>query len=295
MSPLNALTIDVEDYYQVSAFESVVRYDDWPRFESRVERNTYRILDLLDKHQTKATFFVLGWVAERQPVLVRAIQERGHEVASHGYSHRRIYTQTAVQFREETKRSKSILEDAIGQPVIGYRAASYSITSKSLWALDILMEEGFRYDSSIFPVRHDLYGIPGHKRFPHIVNDHGPGGMAEFPLSTIRVAGFNIPVAGGGYLRLFPYALTHWAIRRLNEKENQPAVVYLHPWEIDPDQPRLLGSRLSRFRHYVNLPKTEIRLECLLRDFKFTNMKTLFKTYFLEPTANRLRERADVG
>jgi len=226
---LNALTIDVEDYYHVSAFESVIPHRDWERFESRVERNTHRILDLLDQHKTKATFFVLGWVAERQPELIRAISELGHEVASHGYAHQRIDTQSPDQFREETRRSKRIIEDAIGEPIIGYRAASYSITAKTIWALDILREEGFLYDSSIFPVRHDLYGIPGYNRTCHLLNGHGGSGMVEFPLSTLRLAGINIPIAGGGYLRFFPYGFTRWAITQLNQREDQPAVVYFHP------------------------------------------------------------------
>ncbi len=274
---LNALTIDVEDYYHVSAFESVIPYRDWERFESRVERNTHRILDLLDRYKTKATFFVLGWVAERQHRLIRVISEQGHEVASHGYAHQRIYTQSPDKFREETRRSKRIIEDAIGQPIFGYRAASSSITAKSMWALDVLREEGFLYDSSIFPVRHDLYGIPGYNRTCHLLNGHGGSGMVEFPLSTLRLAGINIPIAGGGYLRFFPYGFTRWAITQLNEKEGQPAVVYLHPWEIDPEQPRIPAGVRSRFRHYMNLNKTEDRLKALLRDFSFGTMSEVLR------------------
>jgi polysaccharide deacetylase family protein (PEP-CTERM system associated) len=266
---LNALTIDVEDYYHVSGFESVVRFSDWGRYESRVEQNTLRLLDLLDANQTQATFFVLGWVAERHPHLVRTIQAGGHEVASHGYAHQRIYTQTPAQFRQETQRSLRILEDVTGQRVFGYRAASYSITKESLWALDILKEEGFTYDSSIFPVRHDRYGIPGYRRFCHLLDgDHGKQ-LVEFPISTWRLAGSNIPIAGGGYFRLFPYGFIRWALRQINQKERQPALVYLHPWEIDPDQPRIHGGMLSRFRQYVNLDKTEGRLIQLLQDFRF--------------------------
>ena len=277
---LNALTIDVEDYFQVSAFESDVRFEDWDGYESRVERNTYRILDLLDENNTTATFFVLGWVAEREPKLVRAIDERGHEVASHGYSHRRIYTQTPAQFREETRRSKEILEDSIGQSVIGYRAASYSITKKSLWALDILAEQGFQYDSSIFPIQHDQYGIPQHDRFPHIINSSkGKGFIVEFPLSTIRVAGVNIPIAGGGYLRLFPYRFIRWGIRRINEYDQQPAVIYFHPWEIDPDQPRINAGWKSRFRHYTNQGRMESKLRRILNDFSFAPVKHVFRMY----------------
>jgi polysaccharide deacetylase family protein (PEP-CTERM system associated) len=266
---LNALTIDVEDYYHVAAFASVISVEDWDRYESRVERNVHRLLDLLEGHQTKATFFVLGWVGERYPQLVRAIHGRGHEVACHGYAHQLIYRQTPARFRAETRRAKHVLEDAIGVPVIGYRAASYSITRESLWALDILHEEGFRYDSSIFPIRHDRYGIPGHPRFCHIVNVHKGAGLVEFPPSTVRLAGAILPIAGGGYLRIYPYAFTRWGIRHLNRKEHQPALVYLHPWEIDPEQPRIRAKAFARLRHYCNLGKTELRLGRLLRDFPF--------------------------
>ena len=273
---LNALSVDVEDYYQVSAFESVVRFEDWARRESRVEYNTHRVLDLLDEHQVKATFFVLGWVAERNHSLVRIISKRGHEVASHGYAHQLIYTQTPDQFREETRRAKKIVEDITGQPIIGYRAASYSITTKSLWALDILVEEGFRYDSSIFPIRHDRYGIPGHERFVHFLNSNGPLAITEIPLSTVRIAGLNFPVAGGGYFRLFPYALTHLALLHLNRREGQPAVVYFHPWEIDPDQPRIQADRISRFRHYTNLGRMEKKLRKLLANFSFAPIREVY-------------------
>jgi len=274
---LNALTIDVEDYYHVTAFESVVRHEDWDRYESRVGGNTHRLLDILDKHGTKATFFVLGWVAEREPHLIRDIAKRGHEVACHGYSHRRIHTQTPVEFQKETKLAKRVIEDATGQPVIGYRAASYSITRRSLWALDILKEEGFLYDSSIFPVKHDLYGIPDSDRFCHVLDGQGGHGMVEFPPSTLRLVGINIPVAGGGYLRFFPYGITRWAVRHLNEGVSQPTVVYLHPWEIDPEQPRIRASFVSRFRHYNNLGKTEDRLRALLQDFEFGTMLEVLK------------------
>jgi polysaccharide deacetylase family protein (PEP-CTERM system associated) len=269
---LNALTIDVEDYYQVSAFESVIEYDDWMQFESRVEQNTHRFLDILDVHHTKATFFVLAWVAERQPQLVREIVARGHEIGSHGYAHRRVYTQTPTQFQHETRRSKCVLEDVTGQPIHGYRAASYSITMQSLWALDVLKEEGFIYDSSIFPIRHDLYGIPDFQRFCHVYTTERGHSLVEFPISTVRVGTTNFPVGGGGYFRLFPYFVTRWGIKHLNHSEKQPAVVYLHPWEIDPAQPRIRASRLSRFRHYLNLEKTAPRLAQLLQDFQFGPM-----------------------
>ena len=271
---LNALTIDVEDYYHVSAFESVVRFEDWHRYESRVVRNTHRILDLLDEYQVKATFFVLGWIAEHEPKLVWAIHERGHEVASHGYAHQQVFKQTPDQFREETRKSKRLLEDIISQPVIGYRAASYSITKETLWALDILIDEGFQYDSSIFPIWHDRYGMPDHPRFPHRIRVNG-GHLIEYPLSTVRIVGANIPIAGGGYLRLFPYAFTRWGLHKINNVEKQPAIIYLHPWEIDPDQPRIRGTLLSRFRHYVNLNRCESVLRRLIQDFDFCQVQDL--------------------
>lgn len=274
---VNALTIDVEDYYQVSAFESVVDRSEWDHYESRVEKNTHHILNILESFQVKATFFVLGWVAERHPKLVKAIHEKGHEVASHGYSHRRIYTQTPAVFKEETKKSKQILEDLIGEAVIGYRAASYSITNKSLWALDILIEEGFSYDSSIFPVWHDLYGIPNSNRFPYMI-ERDAGSIQEYPLSTIKLFGMTAPFGGGGYLRLFPPFVTKWAMRRMNQHEKQMSIVYLHPWEVDPTQPRLEGSARSKFRHYVNLAKMESTLKSLLQDFQFAPMRELHST-----------------
>jgi polysaccharide deacetylase family protein (PEP-CTERM system associated) len=280
---LNALSVDVEDYYQVSAFESVVRFEDWSRRESRVERNTYRILDLLDKFHAKATFFVLGWVAEHNPALVQVISKRGHEIASHGYAHRLIYTQTQAQFREETRHAKKVVEDIIGQSIIGYRAASYSITAESLWALDILAEEGFQYDSSIFPIRHDRYGIPGHERFFHVLNGNGHLPIAEVPLSTLRIAGLNIPVAGGGYFRLLPYAMTHLALLYLNRQEGQPAIVYFHPWEIDLDQPRIQAGWISRFRHYTNLARMEGKLRRLLANFSFAPIREVYATSLSVP------------
>lgn len=276
---LNALTIDIEDYYHVSAFESVVRFEDWDQYDSRVERNTYRILELLDEHNVKATFFILGWIAERAPSLVRSIHELGHEIASHGYAHQRVYTQTADLFREETRKSKHLLEDIISKPISGYRAASYSITKKSFWALEILAEEGFKYDSSIFPIWHNLYGIPNYQRFSHVVDGNGEYPIAEFPLSTIRVAGFNIPTAGGGYLRLFPYAWSHSAIRRLNLRERQPAIVYFHPWEIDPDQPRIQAKWKNRLRHYTNQHGMERKLRKLLSHFRFGPMCIVYEDF----------------
>ena len=270
------LSFDIEEWFQVENLKRAITRYDWKAKKSSVVKNTDLILEILDKHNIYATFFILGWVAERHPALIREIKQRGYEIASHGYSHKRIYTQTTEQFREETRRSKNLLEDIIGQPILGYRAASYSITAKSLWALDILIEAGFSYDSSIFPIRHDLYGLPNARRFSHLV-ERESGSIYEYPLSTIRIGGMNVPVGGGGYLRLFPYTLTKWAIGKLNKIDHQPAVVYVHPWELDPGQPRLNGKRLSRFRHYVNLHKTEGVLKSLLADFRFGAFSDLNK------------------
>jgi polysaccharide deacetylase family protein (PEP-CTERM system associated) len=269
---VNAMTVDVEDYFHVSAFADALDRNNWPKFESRVERNTHRLLDLFDEHRTRITFFVLGWVAERYPALIRELQRRGHEVACHGLTHELVYRQTPAVFREETLRSKNLLEDLTGTPVRGYRAASYSITRESLWALDILEELGFVYDSSIFPINHDLYGIPGAPRHPHKV---GSGRLLEVPLTTVSIVGQRLPCAGGGYFRLLPYALFSWSLRRVNA-EGMPAVFYLHPWEIDPGQPRIKASLKSRFRHYTNLARTEGRLRTLLSEFRWDRMDRVF-------------------
>jgi len=360
----NYLTIDVEDFFQVHAFSKLINPTDWDKYESRVEKNTYHILDLLGEAQSiqhlpalgrfkiqnstsaiqnskfkirnyyRATFFILGWIAERYPHLVKEIHSRGHEIASHGYGHKVIYQQSREEFREDVRRSKKILEDLTGQEVIGYRAPTYSITNKTLWALQILWEEGYRYDSSIFPIRHDYYGIPHCPRFPFIWNldaptpkildlrpscpaaklpsgpafsppspkqtatDRGaqttdndqrstpsasqlpsrlavqqPRYIIEFPLSTLNLFGQRLPIAGGGYFRLFPYRFIRWALRRVNNVEKQPFVFYLHPWEIDPDQPRLNHAGIfSKFRHYSNLHKTRYRFARLLQDFSFTSI-----------------------
>ncbi len=263
---INAMTIDVEDYFQVSAFDRVVTRAEWGSLESRVERNTDRLLGIFDEAGVSATFFVLGWVADRVPGLVGRIAAAGHEVASHGYGHRLIYEQTPGEFREDVRRAKGVLEDACGREVRGYRAPSFSIVESTRWALDVLADEGYRYDASIFPIHHDRYGIADAPRHPH----HVAGGrIVEVPASTFRVSGVNLPVAGGGYFRLLPYAWTAWGIRQLNTEEERPAVFYLHPWEIDPDQPRLPVGGLSRIRHYTNLGRTEARLRRLLRDFSF--------------------------
>jgi len=268
---VNALTIDVEDYFQVAALAEAVDREDWHSMEYRVEANTHRLLELLERHETRATFFTLGWVAEKSPGLVRDIQKAGHEVASHGYSHQLIYNQTPEVFREETRRSKKILEDITGEPITGYRAASYSITNQSRWALDILAEEGFVWDSSIFPVHHDRYGMPGTPRWPHRLTTDNGNELAEFPLSTLKFPGYTLPIAGGGYFRLFPYWFSRWGLGSIN-RQSQPFVFYLHPWEVDPGQPRLDVKWFSRFRHYNNLDVCEQRLEQLLGHFRFTAM-----------------------
>jgi polysaccharide deacetylase family protein (PEP-CTERM system associated) len=268
---LNALTIDVEDYFHVSVFDGVVPRPRWETLESRVCRNTDRLLEILDEECVKGTFFVLGWVADRFPSLVERIAAARHEIASHGYGHRLVYDQTPHKFREDVRRAKAILEAAAGQPVLGYRAPSYSVTPRSLWALDILIEEGYSYDASIFPIHHDRYGIPVSPRHPYRLS-RGTGSLIEAPASTIQVGPLNLPIGGGGYFRILPYFWTRWGIRRVNRVEGRPAIFYLHPWEIDPEQPRLPARGLSRFRHYRNLDKTEARLRQLLRDFRFGPM-----------------------
>jgi len=269
---VNAMTIDVEDYFQVSAFDEVVKREEWDARPSRVVSNTMRLLQLFDEYSVKSTFFVLGWVADRFPGLVRDIAAAGHELASHGYGHRIVYSQTPDEFREDVRRAKATIENVSGQVVRGYRAPSFSITKKSLWALDVLVEEGYRYDASIFPIRHDRYGIPDAPRHRHVLT-RPAGTLTEAPGSTVRVLGSNLPVAGGGYFRILPYWWTKWGIARLNRTESQPAIFYLHPWEIDPGQPRLHAGRLSRFRHYRNLDKAEARLKRLLTDFRFGMLK----------------------
>ena len=269
---INAMTIDVEDYFHVSAFAQVLDRASWPKLESRVERNTNRLLDLFDEHQVRMTFFVLGWVAERYPELIKSLHRRGHEVACHGLTHELVYKKTPEVFRRDTHRSKSLLEDLTGAPVRGYRAASYSITAKSIWALDILVELGFEYDSSIFPIHHDLYGMPGTSRRPHAV---AHGKLLEIPLTTVQLAGQRLPCAGGGYFRLLPYSVFRWGLRRVNA-EGLPAVFYMHPWEIDPGQPRIEAPLKSRFRHYTNLHRTESRLSQLLKEFRWGRMDEVF-------------------
>jgi polysaccharide deacetylase family protein (PEP-CTERM system associated) len=271
---INAMTIDVEDYFQVSAFENHVPRAQWDSISPRVEQNTDRILGLFETYGVHGTFFVLGWVAERFPSLVRRIHDAGHEIASHGYSHVRATTQSSAEFKEDVTKTKKILEDASGSQVQGFRAASFSIGAENLWALDVLADVGYRYSSSIYPVRHDLYGMPGAPRFPF---EHGKSGFFEIPISTVRVLNRNLPAGGGGYFRLLPYGYFKWAIRRINDRDEQPAVFYFHPWEIDPSQPRYQGLGLkSRLRHYLNLGRTESRLHRLMNDFSWDRMDRIY-------------------
>jgi len=272
MSPSSIISVDVEDYFHVEAFARVVDRNNWGAYASRVERNTERILDLFDERQIKGTFFILGWVAERYPKLVRRITERGHEPACHSYWHRLIYKLTPEEFREDTQRAKNCIEQAAATPIYGYRAPSFSITGRSVWALDVLAELGFRYDSSVFPVKHDTYGVPDAPRRPfRIETPFGP--IVEFPMATFRFGtGPNLPIAGGGYLRMLPFSYTRMGVRRA-WSEGLPVVSYIHPWEIDPEQPRIDAPLKSRMRHYTNLGKTEARLRKLLALGEFKSFR----------------------
>lgn len=342
---MNIFSIDLEDYFMVSAFENVVRREDWERYESRIEHNTHQLLEILDDVQPpsendtpsnhnsgpsihrspKATFFCLGWVAEQFPHLIKTIHSQGHEIASHGYNHRMITSMSPEEFRKDARKSKTVLEDLIGERILGYRAPSYSITRQTLWALEILAEEGHLYDSSIFPIHHDRYGIPNAPRHPFYIEfgngdvlsqlkvpkylheisrfdavrekssnsdmqDPGPCPLPpassdfiiEFPISTLRLLGHNLPATGGGYFRIFPMCFTKWAIRRCCNKESGPIIFYIHPWEIDPDQPRISGlSFRSRFRHYINLNKITNRLKKLLHEVYFTSFREIINHHIL--------------
>ena len=271
---VNAMTVDVEDYFQVSAFESVVARDNWDQLSCRVEQNTDRILELFDGHDVKATFFMLGWVAERYPALVRRIVDTGHELASHGYSHVRVTRQKPQEFSEDIGKTRKLLEDTAGCQVKGYRAASYSIVRETLWAHDLLQEAGYRYSSSVYPIHHDLYGIPDAPRFAY---RHREDGLLEIPVTTVSLFNHNLPCGGGGYFRLLPYRLSRWAMQRVNGTDRMPCVFYFHPWEIDPDQPRQSGiSGKTRFRHYLNLRRMTTRIERLLDDFCWGRMDSVF-------------------
>lgn len=271
---VNALSVDVEDYFQVAAFESVIERSSWSNYDCRVPSNVARLLDLFAERGSRATFFVLGWVAERCPQLVRRIADAGHEIASHGYDHTRLIGMRADQLRADVLRTKAILEDQSGQPVRGYRAPSYSIGRDNLWALDVLRETGHSYSSSIYPIRHDLYGMPEAPRFAFRASQNG---ILEIPVTTVQVLGQKLPCGGGGYFRLMPYAWSRWALRRVNSVDRQPGVFYMHPWEIDAAQPRVAKAGLrSRFRHYLNLHAMEPRLTRLLRDFRWERMDRVF-------------------
>ncbi len=271
----NAMTVDVEDYFHVAALSQVIRREDWDGMEYRAEQSTRKLLNLFEEVGVKATFFILGWVARRSPELIREIHRAGHEIACHGMSHQLVYTQTPGTFAAETRESKELLEDLTGAPVLGYRAASWSITRQSLWALDTIHELGFKYDSSVFPIHHDRYGIPGAPQRPGLIPTPSGAQLVEFPPSTVSLAGMRLPVAGGGYFRLLPFWLTRYGLRRLNHRERQPFIFYLHPWEVDPQQPRFRASWLSRFRHYTNLDRTEPRLRALLQEFPCTTVENV--------------------
>ncbi len=271
---VNAMTVDVEDYFQVSAFEAHVDKARWQDYECRVEANTDRILELFDDRGVNATFFTLGWVAERYPAMIRRIVAGGHEVASHGWEHIRVNTQQPDDFSADIERTRKLLQDVSGQPILGYRAASYSIGASEAWAWDRLAAAGYRYSSSIVPIRHDLYGIPDAPRF-----SFKPDGadILEIPVTTVPVAGRNINCGGGGWFRLFPYAFSRWALQRVNRVDGQPGIFYFHPWEIDPEQPRPAGLGIkTRFRHYLNLGRTYRRLEQLLGEFRWGRMDRVF-------------------
>lgn len=276
---LNAMTVDVEEHFQVSAFEGIVQRERWASLPSRVEDNTARLLDLFDEAGVQATFFVLGWVAEKRRGLVPRIAERGHEVASHGYSHRLVYEQRREDFLDETRRSREVLEDQSGKPVRGYRSASFSIGRRNLWALDVLVETGFEYDSSLFPVLHDRYGFPGAPRRIHRLITPGGGRLVEVPPSTLALGGATLGVAGGGYLRHYPWLFNRFAVGRLNRKEGMPAVVYTHPWEVDPGQPRIPAPLLTRLRHYGGLRKLADKLRKLMENYCFGTVDRVIREH----------------
>ena len=280
MAITNALTIDVEDYFQVSAFAPYIARGDWDRRECRIER----ILALLARHEARATFFALGWIAERYPQMIRAIVAQGHELASHGYGHERASELSPAAFSADIERAKGILEDIGGTAVAGYRAPSFSIDARNLWAFDRLGRAGYRYSSSVYPIRHDHYGMPEAPRFAHAV----AGGVIEIPVTTLRVLNRNLPASGGGYFRLLPYALSRWMLRRVNADEGEAVIFYFHPWEIDVGQPRVAGiDGRTRFRHYLNLDRMEGRLERLLSDFRWGRMDDIFMASDTAPDARR--------
>jgi polysaccharide deacetylase family protein (PEP-CTERM system associated) len=271
----NAMTVDVEDYFQVSAFAAHIPRESWESIPCRVERNIDRILTLLDERQAKATFFTLGWIAERYPAMVKRIVSNGHELASHGWAHQRVSDQKPQEFLDDIVRSKALLEDISGQKILGYRAPSFSIGSNTLWALDLLEEAGYRYSSSIYPIQHDHYGMPNAPRFAFYPKNNG--GLLELPVTTVRLFKRNIPAGGGGYFRLWPYTFSRWLLQRINHLEKHSAIFYFHPWEIDYEQPRQQGiDAKTRFRHYINLRHMEKRVRALTRDFSWDRMDRIF-------------------
>ncbi|MBV8914418.1 MAG: DUF3473 domain-containing protein [Acetobacteraceae bacterium] len=273
-APTNAMTVDVEDYFQVQAFAHCIDRSAWDAIPCRVEANMERILDQFAAAGVRATFFTLGWIAERHPRVVDGIVAGGHELASHGYAHQLVHTLTPAAFREDLRRAKSVLEDRGGVPVTGYRAPTFSIGPCNPWAFDLIEETGHRYSSSVYPVHHDLYGAPDAPRFPY---RPGRGDLVEIPMTTVPIAGRNMPISGGGYFRLIPYAMFRTALRHFNRREQAPGVFYFHPWEIDAAQPRIRqAGRMSRFRHYVNIRAVPHRLERLLRDFRWGRMDDVF-------------------
>jgi polysaccharide deacetylase family protein (PEP-CTERM system associated) len=274
---LNAFSVDVEDYFQVAALAPAIAVESWPKWEYRVEANTEVILKLCAEKSVRGTFFILGWVAEKSPNLVKRIAAAGHEIACHGFSHQLIYRQSPDVFREETFRAKRFLEDVIGKPVTGYRAASFSITRESLWALDTLLDAGFEYDSSVFPIHHDRYGIPGASPEPGKIVAPSQRTLVEFPMSAAKFFGVRVPVSGGGYFRILPYWVTRAGLKQINQEAGRPFTFYLHPWEVDPGQPRVKVSAFSRFRHYTNLHRGEARLRRVLGDFRFGTMREVLE------------------
>jgi len=271
---VNALSIDVEDYFQVSAFAGCIDPADWDRFPCRIERNVDRILGLLDAAGARGTFFTLGWIAERYPQTVRRISAAGHEIASHGFAHQRASEQQPDEFLADIRLAKAVLEDVVGTEVTGYRAPSFSVGPETAWAFECIGTAGYRYSSSIYPIRHDHYGVPDAPRFAHEIRP----GLVELPVATIRVLGKNWPAGGGGYFRLLPYALSRWSIQHINTVDRKPAIFYFHPWELDPDQPRIAGATAkSRFRHYLNLGKMDTRLKRLLGDFQWDRVDNVFR------------------
>ena len=274
--PHNAMTVDVEEHFQVSAFENRIPRSEWNSQESRVERNVGRLLEMFDEAGAKATFFALGCVAERHPGMIREIVDNGHELASHGYAHSRVRDQSRNEFAEDVARTRKLLEDIGAVPITGYRAPSFSIGEDTPWAHDVLQEAGYRYSSSVYPIQHDHYGSTSTPRFAHLVRR---GGLPEFPMTTVQAFGRNLPCAGGGYFRLMPLRYSKWATRRVNSRDQMPAIFYMHPWEIDPDQPRVDGvSAKTRFRHYVNLSRFEGRLAAMLRAFRWGRMDAVFSS-----------------